>query len=82
MRFEKLQCDGCKKEYFLGTTELTIRIVNKVVAEKRAANSLTLVADSVQASIPLNNSLDFCNATCFQTYLNVLKTPPEEPKEV
>jgi len=80
MKIEKLQCDGCKKEYPLSTKELTIRIVNDVIAEKRAANSLTVITDSTKSSIPLGNSLDFCNATCFQAYLTALKTPPEDPK--
>jgi hypothetical protein len=78
MRIEKMQCDGCKKEYPLGTTAFKIRFINSNT-DKRLI-SPTFESESAKQSIPLDNSLDFCDVPCLQLYLEELKTPPEEPK--
>jgi hypothetical protein len=72
MRIEKLKCDGCGKEYELNTTSLTIRLINN--DDPKVVSKFSLSADTVKVSIPRQSSLDFCNLTCFQAYIDKIKS--------
>lgn len=70
MKIEKLMCDGCGKEYALTTKELTIRIIGDEDGKK----SSKLKVDGKDIGIR-GISLDFCNITCLQAYIDKQKLP-------
>lgn len=70
MRIDKYICDGCGKEY-IDPKQFGIRLIAKNIEK----GYLLIESDTTQ--IKVKERLDFCNTTCFQTYLDALTVIPE-----
>ena len=73
MKIEKLKCDGCSKEYPLDTDQLTVRIVGN----EDGKVSSRFIVDGVTIGTK-GKSLDFCNLTCLQAYIDAQTQSLEE----